>query len=113
MWALLNYSLRNNKEGERIKHNTVQGIKSAALLYYALDMQMAYPWQVLRDGQQCGVVMACVLPTDKAGTTFCTKGMARRMGTETKQSWALAHVHIAYLDQRLDEAYNQATTLEG
>jgi hypothetical protein len=113
MWALLNYSLRNNKEGERIKHNTVRGIKSAASLYYSLDMQMAHPRQVLRDGQQRGIVMERVSPTDEAGTTFCTKGMARRMGTETKQSWALSHVHIAYLDQRLEEAYQRATTLDG
>ena len=39
--------------------------------------------------------------------------MARRMGTETRQSWALSHVHIAYLDHRLEEAYQRATTLEG
>jgi hypothetical protein len=112
MWALLNYLLRHNKEGERIKHGTVRGIKSAASLYYALDMQMAYPRQVLRDGQHRGMVLERVSPTDEASTTFCTKGMARRMGTETKQSWALSHVHIAYIDQRLEEAY-QRTTLGG
>jgi hypothetical protein len=113
MWALLNYSLRNNKEGERIRHNTVRGIKSAASLYYALDTQMAYPRQVLRDGQQRGIVLERVSPTDEAGTTFCTKGMARRMGTETKQSWALTHNHIQYMDQRLEEGYHRAPTLAG
>jgi hypothetical protein len=113
MWALLNYSLQNNKEGERIKHNTVRGIKSAASLYYALDLQMAYPRQVMRDGQQRGMVLEWVSPTDEAGTTFGTKGMARRMGTETKPSWALSHIHVAYIDQRLEEAYHRAPTEGG
>jgi hypothetical protein len=112
MWALLNYSLRTNREGDRIKHNTVRAIKSAASIYYTLDMQMAFPRQVLRDSQRRGQVMERVSPTDEIGTTFCAKGMARRMGTETKQSWALSHVHIAYIDAKLDEAYIRATTDE-
>jgi hypothetical protein len=108
MWSLLNYSLRYNKDGARIKHQTVRGIKSAASLYYALDMQMAFPRQVLRDSQQRGIVMERVSPMDEAGTTFGTKGMARRMGTESKPSWALAHIHIAYIDARLEEAFLRA-----
>jgi hypothetical protein len=113
MWALLNYSLRNNKAGDRIQHNTVRGIKSAASLYYALDLQMAYPRRVMRDGQQRGMVFERVSPTDEAGTTFGTKGMARRMGTETKQSWAISHIHVAYIDQRLNEAFERAPTEAG
>ena len=38
--------------------------------------------------------------------------MARRMGTATKQSWALAHIHIAYVDACLEEAYGNAITAE-
>jgi hypothetical protein len=112
MWSLLNYSLRYNRDGDRIKHQTVRGIKSAASLYYTLDMQMAYPRQVLRDSQHRGIVVERVSPTDEAGTTFGTKGMARRMGTESKQSWALTHTHIAYIDRRLDEAYDRAVTID-
>jgi hypothetical protein len=112
IWALLNYSLRVNREGDRIKHNTVRAIKSAASIYYTLDMQMAFPRQVLRDSQRRGQVMERVSPTDEMGTTFCAKGMARRMGTETKPSWAVSHVHIAYIDARLDEAYARASTDE-
>ena len=112
MWSLLNYSLQYNKEGDRIKHQTVRGIKSAASLYYTLDMQMAFPRTVLRDGQQRGIVMEKVSPMDEAGTTFGTKGMARRMGTETKPSWALSHVHLAYINARLEEAFLRAAILE-
>jgi hypothetical protein len=93
MWALLNYSLRNNKAGERIKHNTVRGIKSAASLFYTLDMQMAHPRKVMRDSQQRGVVMERVSPTDEAGTTFGTKGMARRMGTDETELGVVARAH--------------------
>jgi hypothetical protein len=103
MWALLNYSLRTNREGDRIKHNTVRAIKSAASIYYTLDMQMAFPRQVLRDSQRRGQVMERVSPTDEIGTTFCAKGMARRMGTETKQSWAISHVEEAYAKATTDE----------
>jgi hypothetical protein len=31
--------------------------------------------------------------------------MARRMGTESKKSWALSHVHIAYIDDVLEQRY--------
>jgi hypothetical protein len=108
MWSLLNYSLRHNRDGDRIKQQTVRGITSAASMYYTLDMQMAYPRQVARDSQHRGMVMEKVSPTDEAGTTFGTKGMARRMGTESKQSWALTHIHIAYINRRLEEAYGRA-----
>jgi hypothetical protein len=54
------------------------------------------------------MVLPRVSPTDEAGTTFGTKGMARRMGTESKQSWALSHIHVAYIDQRLEEAYQRS-----
>ena len=43
------------------------------------------------------------------GTTFCAKGMARRMGTETKPSWDVSHIHVAYIDVHLEEAYQAAT----
>jgi hypothetical protein len=111
-WALLNYSLRDNREGDRIKYNTVRAIKSAASVYYAIDLQNAFPRQVLRDSQRRGQVMERVSPTDEMGTTFCAKGMARRMGTETKQSWALSHVHLAYIDDQLEKAYQLATSDE-
>ena len=43
IWSLLNYSLRVNKEGDRIKNNTVRAIKSAASVFYAIDLQNAFP----------------------------------------------------------------------
>jgi hypothetical protein len=112
IWSLLNYSLRVNKEGDRIKNNTVRAIKSAASVFYAIDLQNAFPRQVLRDSQRRGQVMTRVSPTDEMGTTFCSKGMARRMGTETKPSWAVSHVHVAYIDKQLDAAYKATTNEE-
>jgi hypothetical protein len=41
--------------------------------------------------------------------TFATKGMARRLCTAAKASWALSHIHIAYLDRRLQAWYKNAT----
>jgi hypothetical protein len=55
--------------------------------------------------------MPFVSPTDEATTTLTASGMARRLGTEVKKSWALAHVHIAYIDQHLQVLYAQASDL--
>jgi hypothetical protein len=111
-WALLAYSSQDNRDGEHIKYNTVQAIKFAGSVYYAIDLQNAFPRQVLRDSQRRGQVMEQVSPTGEMGTTFCAKGMAGRMGTETKQSWALSHIHIAYIDAQLEMAFQQATSHE-
>jgi hypothetical protein len=36
--------------------------------------------------------------------------MARHMGMETKKSWALSHIHIAFMDQELDRLFQKAGT---
>jgi hypothetical protein len=46
--------------------------------------------------------------TDEDSTTLTASGMARRLGTEVKKSWALSHVHIAYIDSHLDKLYDGA-----
>jgi hypothetical protein len=35
--------------------------------------------------------------------------MARRLGTQTKPSWAITHIHVAYLDRELRKAYDKST----
>jgi hypothetical protein len=53
MWAELDYSLRNRKGKDgtynRISYGTVRQIRSAAGMFYTLDMQAAYLQQVIRD----------------------------------------------------------------
>jgi hypothetical protein len=89
--------------GGRIKYNMVWAmIKSAVLVYYAIYLHK----EVLRDIQRWGRVIEGVSHMNEMGTMFCAKGMAHRMGTETiKQSRALSHVHLAYLDDQLKLAY--------
>ncbi len=49
-----------------IAFGTVRQLRSAALLYYALDMQNWYPRQVMHDKSKRGVVTAYVSPLDEA-----------------------------------------------
>jgi hypothetical protein len=86
----------------------VRQIRSAASWYYTQELSMRYPGQVMRDRYRRGMVMPFVSPTDDAITTLTASGMAQRLGTEVKKSWALAHVHIAYIDQHLETMYQQA-----
>jgi hypothetical protein len=44
--------------------------------------------------------------------TFATEGLAWRLGTKDSKSWALSHVHIAYIGKYLNTAFEQATSLE-
>jgi hypothetical protein len=66
----------------------------------------------MRDRHRRGLIQPYVSPTDKLYTSFGASGMARRMGTESKKSWALSHVHIAYVDQVLQQRYNEATSID-
>jgi hypothetical protein len=81
---------------------------SAASLYYTLNLHAAYPGQVRRERKR-DEVRAFVMPSEESQATFATKGMARRLGTQTKQSWALSHVHIAYLNAHFHQAYDAAS----
>jgi hypothetical protein len=96
MWAQLLYSLRTH-QGNMIKFNTVRMLQSAASLYYTMDLHAAYPGQVCRERKR-DEVRNFVIPSEESQATFATKGMARRLGTQTKQSWALSHVHIMYMN---------------
>jgi hypothetical protein len=112
-WAELMYSLRTStgRDGDthRIKYNTVRQMRSATAWYHTLDMAMALPGQVMRDRFRRGMVMPYVSPTDESIMSFAHTGMARRMGTETQKSWALSHVHIAFLDATLDRMFDDCT----
>jgi hypothetical protein len=111
-WAQQLYALRTTRgrDGEfnRIRFSTVRQIRSAASWYYTQAMAMQYPGQVMRDRFRRGMLMPFVSPTDEASTTLTASGMARRLGTEVKKSWALSHVHIAYIDSHLNKLYETA-----
>jgi hypothetical protein len=116
MWSELYYSLRNTKGKDGTSHRIglamVRQIQSAAGMFYTLDMQAAYPQQVIRNSNRRSMVYPRVSPCDKPIMTFATEGLARRLGTEVSKSWALSHVHIAYLDDYLNTAFEQATSLD-
>jgi hypothetical protein len=43
--------------------------------------------------------------------TFSMEGLTQRLGLEVSKSWALSHVHIAYMDEYLNTAFGQTTSL--
>ena len=67
-WAELYYSLRTTKgkdgEARRISANTVRQIRSAASLYYSLDMSASLPRQVERANRR-SQVSTYVSPCDE------------------------------------------------
>jgi hypothetical protein len=113
-WAELYYSLRSTKgrdgETRRIGFNTARQLKSAASMFYVLDMQNVYPRQVFRDRSGRGLVHEYVSPCTETSMTFASKGMSRRMGTASEKSWAISHIHVAYIDNALNKAYRDART---
>jgi hypothetical protein len=117
VWSeLLYYSLREHKgrDGEvrPIQFASVRPIRSAVAHFYTMDMQSAYPRWVMRDRHRRGMVlMDYVSPTDELYCSFGATGMATRMGTEAKKSWALSHVHITYIEQEFEGLYTTATKL--
>jgi hypothetical protein len=112
VWSELYYSLREFKGEDGIHHPirfvSVRPLRSAAALFYTLDMQDTYSRQVMRDRHRRGLIQPYVSPTDELFSSFGASGMARRMGTESKKSWALSHVHIAYMNQALHTRYQTA-----
>jgi hypothetical protein len=68
-------------------------------------MKTAYLRRVMRDRHHWGLVMEYVPPTDELFCSFGATGMATRMGTEVEKSWALAHVHVAYMERQFERLY--------
>jgi hypothetical protein len=109
VWAELLYSLRTSvgRDGERrrILYNTVRGLRSAAAWYHSMHLSYAYPARVMRDRFRRGMILDHVSPTEEALTTLSHSGMARRMGTFAKKSWALAPNHIHMIDAGLRASF--------
>jgi hypothetical protein len=108
-WAQLGFSLRANRTGEPVKFGTIRQLRSAANMYYMVDCQLAFPHQAMKTKSRISI-HSHVTPPDSAMLTFASKGMERRLGSHSKPSWALSHIHIAWIDDCLDTAWKTAPT---
>lgn len=109
-WAQLQVSLRPGQEsGTTVKYGTCRKIRSAAGAFYAWNLQTAYPGQVYRDKEHRAQLLPYTGPTDEMISALQSSGMARRMGTSVKKSWALQHQHILFINNQLEAAYQRAT----
>jgi len=104
IWAQLNASLRPGKEkGSTITYGTTRSMRSAAAFFYSWDLQQAYPGQVMKDRKR-HLFSPYVPPPEELVSTLQSGGMARRMGTSTKQSWALQFVHVKFVNDQLEQS---------
>jgi hypothetical protein len=108
-WAHLDFSLRSNQVGEPVKYGTIRQLRSAANMYYMVDSQLAFPQQTMKTKSRISIHLH-VVPPNSAMLTFASKGMERHLGSNSKPSWALSHVHIQWIDDCLNEAWKQAPT---
>ena len=108
IWDQLNASLRAGKDpGSTITYGTTRSMRSAAGFYYGWDLQQAFPGNVAKV-QRRHLFSSHVPPPEELASTLQSSGMARRMGTGTKQSWALQWVHVKFIDDQLEHAWNTA-----
>ena len=118
MWTQLLYSVQPSKSrsalqepGAPVTFNTSRSVRSAAALFYAWDHQQSYPGQCV-DVLNKPLVVPRALPTDELTYTLQQKGMARRMGTAVKPSWTLQFKHVKYIDDRLEQSWESASSDE-
>jgi hypothetical protein len=108
MYAQLQHSVQPTASGETVTYGVARQLRSAASAYYQNDLAAAYPHQATMEQRRVRVLQH-IAPTDSLHFTMQGKGMARRMGTASKPSWALSHVHIAYIDQHLNTAFRRSS----
>jgi hypothetical protein len=70
----------------------------------------AFTYRAMRDYQRRGHLVDHVIPIDALSYTLLSSGMCRHMGDRSTPSYALSHVHIAFINQALDHAYIDANT---
>jgi hypothetical protein len=87
-------------------------LRSAASMWYNLDMQLCFPTQATRDQHRRCYLTVQTSPSDALAFTFLNTGMARRMGDSSQPSWTLGHNHIVYIDRQLELHFQSAASDE-
>ena len=94
-------------EKTSLAFGTIRQLRSAASHFLLLDSLNAHPGRNILDRGGKLIRQPC-RPTDEMAYTLCTRGMATRIGTHSKPSFALLYRHVTYLDKDLNERYLQA-----
>ena len=111
MWAQLQHSVQPTAKGVTVTYGVARRLRSAASAYYQNDLAAAHPHQATLEMGRVRI-SRLISPTDSLHFTMQAKGMARRMGTASKPSWALSHVHVAYINTALDTAFLLSNELD-
>ena len=113
-WCQQLYSLRpstrshTGRPDSTVTFGSTRAIRSAASLFFKLDLQAAFPGSVLQDRAQRTVAVRRTIPTDELNSTLMHSGMASRLGEDSIPSEALLDCHVRYLDQYLDRLFQRS-----
>lgn len=112
-WCQQQYSLRSSLRSHKVgPHVTVsfgatRAIRSAANMFFKLDLQTVYPGAVIQDRAKRTIAVRDTIPTDELCCTLMHNGMAARLGEDSTPSEALLAVHVRYLDDHLHELFDR------
>ena len=107
MWTQLEYTLQPGKKPEtRIKFSSARGLRSACSSYYQWD---AFMCEHTSENQEGILLDQRVIPTEELRYTFMSKGMQRRMGTNSKQAQAMQYQHVKFLDEQYERSFAGTT----
>jgi hypothetical protein len=121
MWVQQHYSLQTKKwsrstkdiapEENRVSFNTIRGLRSAASLYGTWHSMLAYPGKVIREKDSLRPLQILgAIPTDGLDYALMTAGMSRRLGISSTPAAALTAIHIQWMNNYYEKAYQQART---
>ena len=96
------------KTSKGLTYGMTQSARSAASFYYQWDLQASFPGQAVRGQNNRNYLLEKVSPTDELNFTLQSGGMSQRMGTKVEPSWALQHVHIQFMMDYFDQAWDMA-----
>ena len=115
MWMQESYSLRSSKrspDNSTVTFATVRQLRSAASQFLGWEMMISAPLSTYIDQQQRVLSQPC-RATDNYSFSLFTKGLAGRLGTETRPATALLFQHVRFMDRFFAANYTSASTSSG
>lgn len=113
-WCQEQYALRSSDRSHKVdadatvSFGATRAIRSAANMFYKLDLQTVYPGAVIQDRAKRTIAVRDTVPTDELCCTLMHAGMASRLGEDSIPSEALLDVHVRFLDAHLHTLFDQA-----
>jgi hypothetical protein len=115
MWAQQSYSIQPSRRSRfksadpvadaALSYTSIRAIRSAASLFWRLDLQAVFPGASMLDRSQRAIAVRHCSPTDELSYTMMNSGMATRLGEDSNPSKELLAVHVHFLDNKLEQLF--------